>query len=230
MNLQQTEHKVEDDYIDLHSVFLTIQGEGPFAGERAIFIRLAGCNLQCKNCDTDYTSNRHKVTVDELVEHVQDLCDHSKNHLVVITGGEPFRQLALTHLTASLLLHKFKVQIETNGTLYQKLPFDHYALTLVCSPKTPTLNRQLIPYIDVYKYAGNHTNLDPDDGLPNTQLGDNRGPVGLYRAPHNSDIYLQPLDSGTHFFNRMAQEAVVTSCITHGHKLCIQIHKIIGVE
>jgi len=178
MNLQPPEHKVEEECIDVHSVFLTLQGEGPFAGERAVFIRMAGCNIMCRACDTNYTTGRYNQTVNELVEHVQGLCNHSKGHLVIITGGEPFRQSALTALTASLLLHKFRVQIETNGTLYQKLPFDHYALTIVCSPKTPTLNREIIPYIDVYKYVGNHTNLDPGDGLPNTQLGDLRGPVG----------------------------------------------------
>jgi len=229
MNLQPSEHKVEEETIDVHSIFLTLQGEGPFTGERAIFIRLAGCNLQCKNCDTDYTTGRYGQTVPKLVEHIKNIVNHGKNSLVVITGGEPFRQQALSHLVSSLLIHNFRVQIETNGTLYQKLPYDHYLLTIVCSPKTPTLNRQMIPYIDAYKYVGTHTNLDSSDGLPNTQLGDNLT-IGLYRCSKDSNTYLQPIDMGVRFLNNMAQQAVVNSCIKHGYKLCLQIHKLVNLQ
>ena len=50
-----------DGLLAVHSIFYTIQGEGPFAGETAVFVRLAGCNLQCPLCDTDYTSDRRMV-------------------------------------------------------------------------------------------------------------------------------------------------------------------------
>ena len=51
--------------LQVNSIFYTIQGEGPFAGRPAIFIRLAGCNLQCPGCDTEYTK-RQTMTVDEI--------------------------------------------------------------------------------------------------------------------------------------------------------------------
>ena len=94
MNTQAAEAKTKDDLLDVHSLFFTIQGEGPFSGYRAIFVRLAGCNLQCINCDTDYTTNRFKVhsaiVVNEIRRMVaEDIKCSNSDMLVVITGGEP---------------------------------------------------------------------------------------------------------------------------------------------
>src|SRR3954467_9071958 len=44
--------------LSIHSIFYTLQGEGPYSGCPAVFMRLAGCNLQCPGCDTDYTSGQ----------------------------------------------------------------------------------------------------------------------------------------------------------------------------
>lgn len=234
MNTQPAEAKTKDDLLDVHSLFLTIQGEGPFAGYRAIFVRLAGCNLQCLNCDTDYTTNRFKVSAVNVVNEIKRMtkddigCENSEM-LVVITGGEPFRQSALKPLVSMLLMDDFTVQLETNGTIYQALPYEHENLTVVCSPKTEKLHKNMVPYIDYYKYVGDYNNLDPLDGLPTNQLGDSNTP-GLYRPEKNSVVYLQPIDRGMFNDISYAQDAVVKSCLKHGHILCLQIHKIIGVE
>ena len=52
MNTQPTEKRTNSQNLDITEIFFTIQGEGPFSGHRAVFIRLAGCNLQCPACDT----------------------------------------------------------------------------------------------------------------------------------------------------------------------------------
>ena len=51
-NTQEPEKIDRDRHLDVHSIFHTIQGEGPYCGHPAVFIRLAGCNLQCPGCDT----------------------------------------------------------------------------------------------------------------------------------------------------------------------------------
>ncbi|MEG7364337.1 7-carboxy-7-deazaguanine synthase QueE, partial [Pseudomonas citronellolis] len=91
MNLQPIEKRTKsaDGLLSLHSIFHTIQGEGPFCGTPSVFVRLAGCNLQCPACDTDYTQGRRAASVQEILDKVQE---YQSSGLVVITGGEPFRQ------------------------------------------------------------------------------------------------------------------------------------------
>src|SRR5262245_30518232 len=92
----QTKEKSEASYgsaLYVNSIFQTIQGEGPLSGERAIFLRLAGCNLQCPLCDTEYTKRNEwsiETVVDKIIEN--QFPENRHNQLVVITGGEPFRQ------------------------------------------------------------------------------------------------------------------------------------------
>ena len=120
----------------VQEVFATLQGEGPFAGEPAVFVRLAGCNLRCFWCDTEFESSSWHPSMEELVERIESTraphCD-----LVVLTGGEPLRQ-DVSLLIDALLGRGHRVQIETNGTLWVDLPEDE-RLTVVCSPKTTRL-------------------------------------------------------------------------------------------
>ena len=118
LNTQPIEKKVhrEDGIVEVHSIFYTIQGEGPFCGTPSVFVRLAGCNPQCPWCDTEYSSSRMEMTPFEVVVQAKVRFRLPKGGLVVITGGEPFRQ-NLSYLLRALTEHGYYVQIETNGTL-----------------------------------------------------------------------------------------------------------------
>ena len=73
--------------IKLKELFASIQGEGPLVGYKQIFMRLCGCNLKCKYCDTDFDAiNAKEYTISELLEYVKK---HSECHSVSLTGGEP---------------------------------------------------------------------------------------------------------------------------------------------
>lgn len=95
-------------------LFYSIQGEGPRNGIPAVFLRLAGCNLQCSWCDTKYSWGRGIDTPEaELAKKIQEY--HASG--LVITGGEPLLQAAALEQLLNLLPQNLFVEVETNGTL-----------------------------------------------------------------------------------------------------------------
>ncbi|HTY56874.1 MAG TPA: radical SAM protein [Candidatus Binataceae bacterium] len=100
------------DSLLVNEIFYSIQGESTRAGCPCVFVRLTGCNLRCRWCDTEYAfSEGRKMTVAEVNERVQGYrCD-----LVELTGGEPLLQTAVHPLIDSLLGGGKTVMIETSG-------------------------------------------------------------------------------------------------------------------
>nr|MDT0658732.1 7-carboxy-7-deazaguanine synthase QueE [Micromonospora sp. DSM 115978] len=101
----------------------TLQGEGPSTGQRALFARLSGCNLDCRWCDTPYTWDwaRFDKTAESREMPVEAVASWVLSHdadLVVITGGEPLLQhRRLLPLVMALHAAGRRVEIETNGTV-----------------------------------------------------------------------------------------------------------------
>jgi len=213
------------NFLDVVEVFYTIQGEGPHTGDRAVFVRLAGCNLKCPSCDTDYTSNRVTSKIEVLVNQVIKL--QPSPCLVVITGGEPFRQ-NITPFINMLISFGYWVQIETNGSLAPSPQLDD-SVIVVCSPKTGKVNPQIEKRADCYKYVMGCESVDPEDGLPVLALNHKCRPR-VARPPEGMHVYLQPLDSKNIAQNHKHVAAVVESCKKYGHTLQLQIQKIIGVD
>tara|TARA_R100000808_G_scaffold6960_1_gene20337 strand:- start:2395 stop:3075 length:681 start_codon:yes stop_codon:yes gene_type:complete len=208
--------------VEIVDIWKTIQGEGPLAGCPSVFIRLAGCNLRCPWCDTDYTSNRKLWRASEVVELVRAI---RPSGLVVLTGGEPFRQ-DIGPLIELLLEAGYEIQIETNGTLFRpNIPFDQ--ISIVCSPKTPKVHPGLIPYITAWKYVIDADHIDPTDGLPSETLG---GFAPAKPSGENPLIYIQPMDFQDPKHNRMNTEAAVDVCLKFDYRLQIQIQKIVGLK
>ena len=99
-------------------VFESLQGEGPFCCRRALFIRLAGCNLRCPFCDTPYSLDPRSGEPAPLEELVERAARH--RGLVVLTGGEPLLQRGAVNRFLEQLWARdsgVEVQVETNGTL-----------------------------------------------------------------------------------------------------------------
>jgi organic radical activating enzyme len=226
-----------DGALHLHSVFLTLQGEGPFSGERAVFIRLAGCNLQCPGCDTDYTSVREVVTISEITSRVDDTLSEagikSDRMLIVLTGGEPFRQDCYP-LCYALIDKGFRVQIETNGVLP---PPDGIAdllyapISIVVSPKTSRINSEVAKIASAFKYVIRHGEVSVDDGLPTRALGHKATPqVARPPASYNGPIFVNPMDEQEDAANEANLDAAAHSALVYGHKLGVQIHKYAGLD
>jgi len=115
--------------LQLSEIFYSIQGEGTWSGTPAVFVRLAGCNLACDFCDTDY-SLKFLASVDDVVRMVGEAGGDCP--MVILTGGEPLAQAQTPALIAALRRDGRRVHIESNGTIYTELPDDVW---LCVSPK-----------------------------------------------------------------------------------------------
>lgn len=102
----------------INEIFNSIDGEVNHWGQGKLttFIRVAGCNLRCKNCDTSYALNKMSgidLSIEEIISKVKKLGGDK----VTITGGEPLMQKRdLILLVNRLSLMTDKISIETNGT------------------------------------------------------------------------------------------------------------------
>lgn len=117
-------------------IFQSLQGEGRLAGTPSVFIRLSGCNLRCRYCDTPYASLRPEgedFAWQQLLENVEGRgCRH-----VVITGGEPMLFADLVPLCEELSRRGFHITIETAGTLDLPVRCDLMSISPKLSNSTP---------------------------------------------------------------------------------------------
>lgn len=240
--------KQPDGSLEVHSIFPTLQGEGPFSGLPAIFVRLTGCNLMCPSCDTEYTSTRDALTPAQILQKIKDACFNtagaysSYSPVIVITGGEPFRQ-DLAPLCILLFASGFDVQIETNGTL---APDDFCwaapRLTIVVSPKAGKVHPNIEQWAHCWKYVIQDGYIDWKDGLPTSILENGVRPARPPKGFLHRDVYLQPLDpplfqeTSLPDLKKNTQQradnraACVASAQRFGYRVGLQIHKLLGLE
>ena len=110
-----------ENKIKIKEIFESIQGEGPYIGEKQLFVRTTRCNLNCNYCDTDFLcdENSHEYNFDEFFEKIKE----SDAKTLSFTGGEPL--LEADFLCEFLRKYKNrlnkKIYLETNGTFAQNL-------------------------------------------------------------------------------------------------------------
>jgi len=121
----------------ISEIFYSIEGEGIEIGRPEIFVRLSGCNLRCVWCDTKYAWEDGKdMSVEEVIEEIKKY--PCKN--VSITGGEPLLQRKeLLGLIKKLNEAGYWIQINTNGTIFDKEIFDLIDLITMELKKTEKL-------------------------------------------------------------------------------------------
>lgn len=119
-------------------IFYSLQGEGFLAGLPSVFVRLAGCPLRCRWCDTKYAWDETagaEYSISEIVRAVQQWpC-----RFVVVTGGEPMIKPDLPQLVQQLKAAEKHITIETAGiTFIPDMPCDLMSISPKLSNSTPT--------------------------------------------------------------------------------------------
>ena len=103
--------KMQQPFLKVNEIFYSIQGEGPYTGIPAVFVRLSGCSMGCDFCDTKYAfAEGEMLSIEQIVQKMtQYPCRNA-----IITGGEPSEQnfLPLVHL---LKKQNWTLHLETNG-------------------------------------------------------------------------------------------------------------------
>lgn len=111
---------------EVREIFRSVQGEGPWAGVRQVFVRFHDCNMRCEWCDTPVAGAEGPGLVlgdmdpEEIFREVLALWENC--HSVSLTGGEPLLQKE----TIQWLLPRFReaeipVYLDSNGILYREL-------------------------------------------------------------------------------------------------------------
>lgn len=243
--IRENETHLDGSALAVQEVFYTLQGEGPHSGRPATFIRLAGCNLACHFCDTEFESGISNRT--PILDIVQRVASSHIRDFVVLTGGEPLRQNVVPLIEALLDVGVQLVQIETAGTLWvpglENL-IDERSVELVCSPKTPGVHQQIIANCMQWKYVIEAGKVDPDDGLPimgmQTRNIEMRQRIWRPWMSHDlawwqsmggsmGTIWVSPCDSHDASQNTRNVAAAVTSALRYGYRLSLQAHKIVSL-
>jgi len=133
----------------INEIFYSLQGEGFLAGVPSVFVRLAGCPLRCRWCDTKYAWDQkagQDYTIADIVKGVlrkETLGQQWPCKFVVITGGEPMTNSDLPKLVQELKDADKHITIETAGIAYiPDMPCDLMSISPKLSnsnPKDPVL-------------------------------------------------------------------------------------------
>ena len=194
---------------NLVEIFESLQGEGRNVGRPCVFVRFAGCNLNCPWCDTE-TARKFTLTLDELVAEVKA----HKAKSVILTGGEPTIQRGMPELVARLKAEGYWIAVETNALVDADwLAFVDY---VACSPKAE--------FADRYAQAGALRRADEVRVVASSET------VAAFcrrmrKTIAATDYYVSPCDHDGEIDFATAK-AVLSEL--EGWSLSVQLHKLLG--
>jgi len=203
--------------LKIAEIFSSIQGEGLRMGEPTIFIRLTGCNLRCRFCDTKHAwDGGQEYSVEHILASIKKIRNKYPIDWICLTGGEPLDQ-KIESLVRSLRKNGLKVQIETNGTIFRRVGIDWITI----SPKPPDYFFQ-----PAYISRAKEVKLVVSRDLTLSTIQKLRETF-----PGRTPILLQPESNrkwSITLGNRLLRQAIKTGL--KNIRLSIQLHKILNLR
>jgi 7-carboxy-7-deazaguanine synthase len=218
-------------YYPINEMFQTIQGEGYYTGTPSIFIRLQGCPIHCKWCDTKYTwtcLDKNEISYEELIKkntpsstwsstNVKKILFYIKKKKwtakhVVITGGEPCIY-NLSYLTEELEKQGYRCQIETSGTQLVQCSLNTWVT--VSPKKNQNTLRTAILRSNEIKYPV----LKKEDFLYLDKI------LLMLKNTKKHHISLQPISQ-----NKESLDICIKQCTIKNWRLSIQLHKYLLIQ
>lgn len=210
---------------DVVETFVSINGEGTHAGQLAVFVRFAGCNLRCSFCDTMWANEPDAPCTRMTAAQICEAINQTGVHNVTLTGGEPLLRDGMAALLRQLAQdHNRYIEIETNGsvplapfigispsiafTMDYKLPGSGMEAHM-CTDNFALLSKQ-----DTVKFvAGSHADLERALEI-----------IRQYDLTHRCHVYFSPV------FGKIQPVEIVTFMQQHvlnDVTMQLQMHKII---
>lgn len=205
--------------------FVSINGEGLLCGQLAVFIRFAGCNLDCSYCDTAW-ANKKNVSFELMNEKdIYDYIKSTKVKNITLTGGEPLLQDGITELLK--LISKddmLRVEIETNGSIaleafckikgFSRFTMDYKLPSSNMETKMLTENFQYLTDKDTLKFvAGSMEDLEKTKYI-----------IEKFKLSGKTNLYISPV------FGEITMDNIVDFMKDNnmnGVTLQMQLHKVI---
>lgn len=205
--------------------FVSVNGEGTRSGQLAIFIRFAGCNLNCSYCDTTWANAKEVsyelMTTEEIYEYIKA----EKVQNITLTGGEPLLQDGILELLDLLSRDKaLHIEIETNGSV----PLDKF-LNLYNPPsftmdyKLPSSNMEDKMILENFKFLTNKDTVKFVSGSLE-DLEKVKYIINTYNLINKTNIYISPV------FGKIKMDSIVEFMKENnlnGVTLQMQLHKVI---
>ncbi|BAI80478.1 conserved hypothetical protein [Deferribacter desulfuricans SSM1] len=223
-------------------IFKSVQGEGKYVGARQLFIRFAGCNINCVGCDTNYTVDRYflccdkkyenPVTPDNLFNLVVNNFDLNLFHSVSLTGGEPliycdFLKLFLQYLKNAGV----RTFLETSGLIVDSiLELEDYLDIISVDLKLKEVfgvefNRDgIIKLKDINEKV--YFKIVVGENLPLEKI---ENTIHLIKGIGVEELYIHFIDNK---FNYSLLDKILDLCYYHNVMAYFipQVHKLIGMK
>ncbi len=221
--------------------FTSVQGEGALTGVPSFFIRLSGCNLRCRWCDTAFASWEPEGDIRSMESLLNDAARSGVKH-VVVTGGEPMLFDAVEPLCAGLQAQGMHITIETAGTIHR--PPGRLACNLMSiSPKLADSAPQIGDPRDpdgTWRTRHNQRRWQPEviraliQDYPENQLkfvvsqpaelAEIAAMVAELTVPDAQRDRIMLMPEGTHVPQPGEHQWIVDACLHHGWRFCRRLH------